>query len=96
MLLRNARLRRNQHGGLLRRFSQPLPSLEMGHGIRAHVQKLRIWTAQKYEMVINNDPRYAYLLESNAFIDQKLVMCHVSGHNDFFKNNFTFHTPTAK
>ena len=42
-----------------------------------------------YEMVINNDPCYAYLLESNAFIDQKLVMCHVSGHNDFFKNNFT-------
>jgi stage V sporulation protein R len=41
-------------------------------------------------MVINNDPCYAYLMESNAFIDQKLVMCHVSGHNDFFKNNFAF------
>lgn len=43
-----------------------------------------------YEMVINNDPCYAYLLESNAMVDQKLVMCHVCGHNDFFKNNFTF------
>jgi stage V sporulation protein R len=43
-----------------------------------------------YEMVINNDPCYAYLMESNAYIDQKLVMCHVSGHNDFFKNNFAF------
>lgn len=43
-----------------------------------------------YEMVINNDPCYAYLLESNSFIDQKIVMCHVSGHNDFFKNNFAF------
>jgi stage V sporulation protein R len=43
-----------------------------------------------YEMVINNDPCYAYLLESNSFIDQKLVMCHVMGHNDFFKNNFAF------
>lgn len=48
-----------------------------------------------YEMVINNDPCYAYLLESNAFIDQKLVMCHVSGHNDFFKNNFSF-SPTNR
>lgn len=48
-----------------------------------------------YEMVINNDPCYAYLLESNAFIDQKLVMCHVSGHNDFFKNNFAF-APTNR
>ncbi len=43
-----------------------------------------------YEMVINNDPCYAYLLESNSMTDQKLVMCHVSGHNDFFKNNYTF------
>jgi stage V sporulation protein R len=43
-----------------------------------------------YEMVINNDPCYAYLMESNSFIDQKIVMCHVSGHNDFFKNNFSF------
>lgn len=43
-----------------------------------------------YEMVINNDPCYAYLLETNALIDQKIVMCHVSGHNDFFKNNFAF------
>ena len=43
-----------------------------------------------YEMVINNDPCYAYLLESNAYIDQKLVMCHVAGHNDFFRHNFAF------
>lgn len=43
-----------------------------------------------YELVINNDPCYAYLLESNSFIDQKIVMCHVTGHNDFFKNNFCF------
>ena len=43
-----------------------------------------------YEMVINNDPCYAYLMESNSRIDQKIVMCHVTGHNDFFKNNFAF------
>lgn len=43
-----------------------------------------------YEMVINNDPCYAYLMESNSFVDQKIVMCHVTGHNDFFKNNFAF------
>ncbi len=43
-----------------------------------------------YEMVINNDPCYAYLQESNAVIDQKLVMAHVYGHADFFKNNFWF------
>jgi len=43
-----------------------------------------------YEMVVNNDPAYAYLLESNADVDQKLVMAHVFGHVDFFKNNFMF------
>jgi stage V sporulation protein R len=43
-----------------------------------------------YELVINNDPCYAYLLESNAEVDQKLVMAHVYGHCDFFKNNFSF------
>lgn len=43
-----------------------------------------------YEMVINNDPCYAYLLASNAFTDHKLVMAHVYGHCDFFKNNAWF------
>src|SRR6478752_7537270 len=43
-----------------------------------------------YEMVINNDPCYAYLMRSNHAVDQKLVMAHVYGHCDFFKNNAYF------
>jgi stage V sporulation protein R len=43
-----------------------------------------------YEMVINTDPCYAYLLSSNLMIDQKLVMAHVYAHADFFKNNLWF------
>jgi stage V sporulation protein R len=43
-----------------------------------------------YEMVINNDPSYAYLLVSNKDVDQKLVIAHVYGHVDFFKNNMWF------
>ncbi len=43
-----------------------------------------------YEMVINNDPCYAYLMASNQLVDQKLVMAHVLGHCDFFKNNLWF------
>ena len=43
-----------------------------------------------YEMVINNDPCYAYLLNDNEIVDQKLVMAHVYGHCDFFKNNIWF------
>jgi stage V sporulation protein R len=43
-----------------------------------------------YEMVINTNPCYAYLLQSNLLVDQKLVMAHVCGHADFFKNNLWF------
>ncbi len=43
-----------------------------------------------YEMVINNNPSYAYLLHSNSLVDQKLVMAHVYGHSDFFKQNVYF------
>jgi stage V sporulation protein R len=43
-----------------------------------------------YEMVINTDPCYAYLLSANAITDQKLVIAHVYGHCDFFKNNAWF------
>jgi stage V sporulation protein R len=41
-------------------------------------------------MVINNNPCYAYLLKCNNVVDQKLVMAHVYGHCDFFKNNLYF------
>ncbi len=43
-----------------------------------------------YEMVVNNDPCYAYLMRANSFVEQKLVMAHVYGHSDFFKNNVFF------
>jgi stage V sporulation protein R len=43
-----------------------------------------------YEMVVNTDPCYAYLLYSNSIVDQKLVMAHVYAHCDFFKNNVYF------
>ncbi|MEL6189285.1 MAG: SpoVR family protein, partial [Myxococcota bacterium] len=43
-----------------------------------------------YELVINNDPCYAYLIDSNSVLEQKLVMAHVYGHSDFFKNNLYY------
>ena len=43
-----------------------------------------------YEMVVNNDPSYAYLLEGNNLVDQKTVIAHVYAHVDFFKNNYYF------
>lgn len=49
-----------------------------------------------YEMVINTDPCYAYLLQANNWVDQKIVMAHVYGHNDFFKNNAWFKNTNRK
>jgi len=49
-----------------------------------------------YEMVINNNPCYAYLLRANHTVDQKLVMAHVYGHCDFFKNNYWFSATNRK
>lgn len=49
-----------------------------------------------YEMVINNDPCYAYLLNDNTLADQKTVMAHVYAHCDFFKNNIWFSKTNRK
>ncbi|MAZ49682.1 MAG: SpoVR family protein [Halobacteriovoraceae bacterium] len=62
---------------------------QLSKGYRYGMQKI-------YEMVINTDPCYAYLLEVNNWLDQKLVMCHVYGHNDFFKNNMWFSNTNRK
>src|SRR5690606_7618017 len=49
-----------------------------------------------YEMVINNDPCYAYLLRANNLVFQKTVIAHVYGHCDFFKNNYWFSKTNRK
>jgi len=56
---------------------------QMSKGYAYGLQKI-------YEMVINTDPCYAYLLNANHLVDQKIVMAHVYGHADFFKHNFWF------
>lgn len=43
-----------------------------------------------YEVVINTNPAYGFLLETNNPVQNKLVMAHVLGHVDFFKNNMYF------
>jgi stage V sporulation protein R len=42
------------------------------------------------EMVMNADPARAYLLDSNTDVENKMVIAHVYGHVDFFKNNHWF------
>lgn len=55
------------------------------------LDKSHQWGLSKiYELVINNDPTYAYLVKTNSDMEQKLVMAHVFGHADFFKHNVWF------
>lgn len=43
-----------------------------------------------YELVVNSNPCYAFLLENNNLLQNKLIVAHVLGHSDFFKNNAYF------
>lgn len=62
-----------------------------------HLRKSYAYGLHKiYEMVINNDPSYAYLMENNALVDQKIVIAHVYGHTDFFKHNAWFSATNRK
>ncbi|MEO6950232.1 MAG: SpoVR family protein [Polyangia bacterium] len=74
------------YGGFPTRYPHWRYGMEYEHLSKSYEYGL----SKIYEMVINNDPCYAYLLEGNSLVDQKMVMAHVYGHNDFFKNNFYF------
>lgn len=43
-----------------------------------------------YELVINSDPCYAFLLDANSLLQNKVIAAHVLAHSDFFKNNYRF------
>lgn len=46
--------------------------------------------SQIYELVINSNPCYAFLLNTNSLTQNKLIIAHVLAHCDFFKNNIRF------
>jgi len=57
----------------------------------ARMQKMQQLGLMKiYELVINTNPCYAFLLQDNSLLENKLIMAHVLGHSDFFKNNRKF------
>ena len=77
-------------------FPQRYPHWRFGAEYESLRKRHHYGLGRIYEMVINNDPCYAYLQESNALIDQKLVIAHVYGHSDFFKNNLWFSQTNRK
>ena len=78
--LRGPRLQDDERGRRVRRLPDALPALALRHGLRAALKGYEYGLSKIYEMVINNNPAYAYLLEGNSLVDQKMVMAHVCGH----------------
>ena len=74
------------YGGFPNRYPHWRFGMDYERLIKSHTYGL----SKIYEMVINNDPTYAYLLEGNNLVDQKTVIAHVYGHSDFFRHNFFF------
>jgi stage V sporulation protein R len=62
------------------------------HGRSFHHQKTMYdyGLSKIYELVINSNPSYAFLLDGNSILQNTLVIAHVLAHCDFFKNNAYF------
>ncbi|HXZ06162.1 MAG TPA: SpoVR family protein, partial [Ktedonobacteraceae bacterium] len=62
------------------------------HGKAYHRQKMQydFGLSKIYEMVVNTNPSYAFLMEMNNLLQNTFVAAHVFGHTDFFKNNAYF------
>src|SRR5947209_13924975 len=62
------------------------------HGKSYYRQKMQydFGLSKIYEMVVNTNPSYAFLMEMNNLLQNTFVAAHVFGHTDFFKNNAYF------
>ncbi|HNQ24821.1 MAG TPA: SpoVR family protein [Phycisphaerae bacterium] len=80
------------YGGFPQRYPHWRFGMEYEHLRKQH----RYGLSRIYEMVINNDPCYAYLLTDNQYVDHKTVIAHVYAHCDFFKNNHWFSRTNRK
>ncbi len=73
-------------------YGLPTRARHWTYGQSYQYQKLNgeMGMSKVYELVLNNDPSYAFLLDSNPDIANTMVIAHVIGHVHFFKNNFLF------
>ena len=73
-------------------YGMPTRFTHWSFGKQFHKMKLQydLGLSQIYELVINSNPCYAFLLDTNSLIQNKLIVAHVLAHCDFFKNNARF------
>lgn len=73
-------------------YGMPTRFTHWSFGKQFHKMKLQydLGLSQIYELVINSNPCYAFLLDTNTLTQNKLIIAHVLAHCDFFKNNIRF------
>ncbi|QEK96239.1 SpoVR family protein [Bacillus amyloliquefaciens] len=73
-------------------YGMPTRFSHWSFGKQFHKMKLHydLGLSKIYELVINSNPCYAFLLDSNSLIQNKLIVAHVLAHCDFFKHNCRF------
>ncbi|MEW9670690.1 SpoVR family protein [Ammoniphilus sp. 3BR4] len=73
-------------------YGMPTRFSHWSFGKSFHRMKLQydLGLSKIYELVINSNPCYAFLLDGNSLIQNKLIVAHVLAHCDFFKNNIRF------
>lgn len=73
-------------------YGMPSRFSHWSFGKQFHLMKLQydLGLSKIYELVINSNPCYAFLLHSNSLVQNKLIVAHVLAHCDFFKNNVRF------
>jgi len=71
-------------------FPQRYPHWRFGMEYESLRKRHHYGLGRIYEMVINNDPCLRLSTGIQRDVDQKLVIAHVYGHCDFFKNNLWF------
>lgn len=73
-------------------YGLPVRARHWSYGRSYDHQKIygEMGLSKVYEIVFNNDPSYAFLLETNPDVINIMVGAHVFGHVHFFKNNVMF------
>jgi stage V sporulation protein R len=73
-------------------YGLPVRARHWSYGRSYQHQKVygEMGLSKVYEIVFNNDPSYAFLMDTNTDIINIMVGAHVFGHVHFFKNNAMF------
>lgn len=74
-------------------YGLPTRMSHWSHGRSYEQQKIfgKMGLSRVYEIIFNNNPSYAFLMDNNSDAINLMVAAHCYGHSHVFKNNCMFH-----